>query len=321
MESKRNIYLAMKTVEEARLIVAENFPIPKRFAMEKVAVPDAVGRVLAEPVHARISSPNFHAAAMDGYAVPAEKTFGAGETRPIELSIGADVLEVNTGHVMPEGMDAVIMIEHVQKKGQESVIIEAPVFPWQNVRKMGEDIVATELMFSRGHAITPYCIGALLSGGILTIPVRKRPGVLVMPTGSELVELNNLEIEKLKPGQVIESNSHVLGKMVESCGGECIRHELISDDIEAIKTAVMKAVDSDVDIILIGGGSSAGSEDYSRHVIADLGRILVHGVTIMPGKPIIIGTIKNKPVFGIPGYAVSAIIAFEQFVQPVIMCL
>ncbi|MFZ0482018.1 MAG: molybdopterin biosynthesis protein, partial [Desulfobacterales bacterium] len=276
------------------------------------------GRVLAEPVTAVISSPNFHLSAMDGIAVKAANTFGASETRPKELFVGKDAFYVNTGHVMPENTDTVIMIEYVQVLDQNRVKIESPVFPWQNVRKVGEDIVATELLFPQNHVITPYCVGALLSGGVFEVPVKIRPNVLIIPTGSELVDWRETAAENLQPGQVIETNSFVLGKLIESCGAAFIRHEMITDDPIKIKTAILNAVNSDVHMVLTVGGSSAGSEDYTKYAVDELGEVLVHGVTIMPGKPVLIGAIKDKPIFGIPGYPVSAIIAFEQFVGPLI---
>ncbi len=285
---------------------------------ETMSVIDSVGRVLAEPVTANMSSPNFHAAAMDGIAVDAETTFGASDSKPKELIIGKDAHYINTGHVIPKDTNAVIMIENVNEIDDNRVEIEAPAFPWQYVRKMGEDIVATELLFPQGHVITPYCVGALLTGGIFTISIRKKPKVMIIPTGTELVDWRKTPLEEIKTGQVIESNSFVLGKLVESCGAEYVRHEMIEDDLEKITAAVSEAAKGGYDSIMITGGSSAGSKDYSKSVISALGKILVHGVTIMPGKPVIIGKVESKPVFGIPGYPVSAIIAFEQFVRPTI---
>ncbi len=314
----RNIYLKMKTLKEAREILFAEFDVFGVLSSETVPVPEAVGRVLSEPVTARLSSPNFHSAAMDGIAVKAESTFGATETRPKQLIIGKDAFYVNTGHVLPENTDAVIMIEHLNVLDEARVEIEAPAFPWQNIRKMGEDIVATELLFPQNHVITPYCVGALLSGGIFSVSVRKKPKVLIIPTGSELVDWRDAALEDLKPGQMLETNSFVLGKLIESCGGTYVRHEILMDDSEKIKQAIDDAVKADFNIILTVGGSSAGSEDYAKGVIIDLGKVLVHGVTIMPGKPVIIGAVNDKPVFGIPGYPVSAIVAFEQFVRPLI---
>ena len=318
MNPKRNIYLKMKPLEEAREILFKRFFSISLLSKEMVSVPDAVGRVLAEPALAVISSPNFHLSAMDGIAVKAADTFGTSETRPKELFIGKDAFYVNTGHVMPENTDTVIMIEYVHVLDHDRIEIEAPAFPWQNVRKVGEDIVATELLFPQHHVITPYCVGALLSGGIFKVPVLTRPKVLIIPTGSELIDWRETAVENLLPGQVIETNSFVLGKLIESYGGTFIRYNRIADDPMKIKSAVLDAVNSDVDMVITVGGSSAGSKDYTRYVVDELGDVLVHGVTIMPGKPVLIGEIKKKPIFGIPGYPVSAIVAFEQFVGPLI---
>jgi len=318
MKKDRNVYLQMKTLEEARKILFEMLPEPKKVPCEWVSAPDAVGRVMGEPVFAKISSPDAHLAAMDGVAVEAEKTYGAGETSPKELIIGKEAFYVNTGHVLPPGTNAVIMIEHVREAGTDRIDIEAPVFPFQHVRKVGEDIVATELLFPQNHRITPYCVGALLSGGIFSVPVKPKPRVLIIPTGSELVDWRKVPLESIRPGQVLETNSFVLGKLIEEWGGTFVRHEMLKDDVNAIRKAVADGIQGDFDIVLIGGGSSAGSEDYSRLVIADLGKVLVHGVTIMPGKPIVIGQVSGKPVFGVPGYSVSAIIAFEELIGPLI---
>ena len=315
----RNIYLKMKTLAEARAITFDTFDLGAATGVEHVSVPDAVNRSLAEAVSAVLSSPGFHAAAMDGIAVRAEATFGACENSPKTLVMGQDAFPVNTGHVLPEGTNAVIMIEHVNDLGDGRSEIEAPAFPWQHVRKAGEDIVATELLFPRNHVVTPYCVGALLSGGVFSVAVWKKPRVLIIPTGSELVDWQGKRRVDLEPGQVLESNSYVLEKLAEACGAEPVRHEKMTDDPEQIKKVVQAAADGDYQLIITVGGSSAGTADYTRQVIDEAGRVLVHGVTIMPGKPVIIGEVGRKPVFGIPGYPVSAIVAFEQFVRPVIL--
>ena len=314
----RNVYLKMKTLEEARRIVRERLAPLRRLATETVPVPEAVGRVLAEPVFAALSAPNYHAAAMDGIAVKAEATYGAAETRPLKLAIGREAFFVNTGNALPPSTDAVIMIENVQVKEDPIAVIEAPAFPWQNVRKIGEDIVATELLFPHHHKITPYCVGALLTGGVFSVPVLKKPRALIVPTGSELVDWRTASLADFKPGQILETNSFVLGSLMEAGGGTSARYAMVSDDIAAIQAAVEHAIAADCDLVMILGGSSAGSEDYARAAIADMGEVLVHGVTIMPGKPAVIGVVRNVPVFGIPGYPVSAIIVFEQLVRPLL---
>ena len=318
MSHKRNIYLQMKSLDEARRIVLDTFAGSAPGTVEILPPPDAVGRILAEPVTARISSPNFHAAAMDGIAVQARTTFGAHESRPKELRIGREAFYVNTGHVLPPDTDAVIMIEQVQALDNERVRIEAPAFPWQHVRKMGEDIVATELLFARYHQVTPYCVGALIAAGLFQVPVLGRPRVAILPTGSELVDWRSTPLEEIRPGQVIESNAYVLAALVAQGGGSCHRFDKLGDDPAAIGAAVQAAAKQDFDTVLITGGSSAGSEDFARSVIAEQGEVLVHGVTMMPGKPVIVGQVAHKPVFGIPGYPVSAIMAFEQLVAPLL---
>lgn len=318
MSAKRNIYLKMKTLEEAREILFEAFPTAGVLSSESIPVPEAVNRVLSKSITAKFCSPNYHSAAMDGIAVKAASTFGASETKPKNLIVGKEAFFLNTGHVLPSETDAVIMIEHVHVLDENRVQIEAPAFPWQYVRKMGEDIVATELLFPQNHVITPYCVGALLSGGIFSVSVLKEPHVHIFPTGSELVKWQEANLDQIKPGQILETNSYVLGGMLESCGGKYTRHDVLPDDIDTLKREIQDAVSGDAQMVLTVGGSSAGSEDYTKRVIEDLGEVLVHGVTIMPGKPVIIGKINNKPVFGMPGYPVSNIVAFEQFVQPLI---
>jgi len=317
---KRNIYLQKQSLEVARRVIFDRFAGAEP-ATGFIPVTHAVGRVLAEPVFAAISSPNFHAAAMDGVAVKASDTFSASDTTPLQLVLGQQAFHVNTGHILPQGCNAVIMIEQINEVAGDRIEIETPVYPWENVRKMGEDMVATELVFARNHKITPYCIGALITAGISTIHVWSQPRVLIIPTGSELVDHEVSDPQKLPAGKILESNSHMLGKLVEACGGTWLRKDIVADETRSIREALEESDLDAIDLVLILGGSSAGSEDYTRAVIDELGEILVHGVTMMPGKPVIAGKIKGKPVFGMPGYPVSAIIAFEQLVQPLLLQL
>ncbi|WP_246052184.1 molybdopterin biosynthesis protein [Desulfobotulus mexicanus] len=314
--SRRNIYLSMIPLEQARQLTLETFgQITKKH--ESLHASEATGRVLAEAVFAAVSSPPFHVAAMDGYAIRAEETFHASEQSPVFLQEEKNAFPVNTGQVLQEGCDAVVMIEKVTPE-KTGLRIEAPVFPWQHVRKIGEDIVATEMLFPATHGITPYCIGALLSAGVRQVPVLAEPGVLILPTGSELVDAKR-DPALLKPGEVIESNSHVLGKLSEACGGRWITAPPINDEIHLLAKFIQDAASrKDVDIILTVGGSSAGSHDFTRLALEEIGEILFHGITMMPGKPVVLGKVAGKPVFGIPGYPVSAILAFEELVKPLI---
>jgi len=318
MAAKRNVYLDMKSIEEAKKILFEQFENSET-QIETLDVVNAKNRVLAKPAMAAISSPNFHAAAMDGIAVDAKNSFGASEDSPNILSPGENAFWVNTGHAMPEGTNAVIMIEHLNILNDDEIEIEAPVFPWQHVRKMGEDIVATKLLFPRKHKISSYSLGALLSGGIFRVDVYKQPKVLIIPTGSELKQWYNVEPVDLKPGDVIESNSSVLSGLCEDHGAKFTINPMLKDDFENIKETVAEAAKQDYDMICIIGGSSAGSEDFAKSVISTLGEVFVHGVTMMPGKPVMFGKVFDTPVFGIPGYPVSAIVAFELFAGPLLL--
>jgi putative molybdopterin biosynthesis protein len=318
MQSHRHIYLQMKSLEEARAVFFGRFSFDQYLQSETIPAREAAGRVTAEPVFAKFSCPSYHAAAMDGIAVRAETTFGTRVDRPKQLRIGKDALYINTGQIMPEGTDAVIMIEHVVVVNDDTVQIESAAYPWQYVRKVGEDIVATELILPQNHLITPYEIGALLNGGVFDVMVKQKPRVLIIPTGSELIAQEDLTSGTPPPGRVVESNSAILGALVRACGGVYLPHPIVPDIFEEILSAVRAAATGDADVIVVSAGSSAGSEDYTATVIAQLGEVLVHGVTIMPGKPTVLGIIDNKPVMGNPGYTVSAIMAFEKFVQPLI---
>jgi putative molybdopterin biosynthesis protein len=315
---KRTIYLNMRSREEARSVFLSRFA-EYRTCEETVDARSACGRVTAAPVHARFSSPSYHSAAMDGLAVVAEETFSATDHNPLTLHLDTgQAVMINTGYPMPPDKNAVIMIENVLL-GEDGAtgVIRAPVYPWQNVRKVGEDIVATELLFPTGQQLRPPDVGALITGGCRRVAVRKRPRVTIIPTGSELVPLEDFE-QELPPGKIVESNSAVLSGLAEEAGAEVAISPIISDEFEAIRDHLRTTLQAGADMVLINAGSSAGSADYTVGVIDELGEVLVHGVTIMPGKPTILGAIDGKPVVGIPGYPVSAIVAMEQFVVPLL---
>lgn len=296
----------------------------QRLPQERVRVVDAQDRITAEPVFAKYSSPFYHSAAMDGYAVRYTDTFTASETTPCLLEIGRDALYVDTGDPMPEGFNAVVMIEdanlvHGSKTASGRTLIEiyhsAP--PYQHVRTIGEDIVATELIIPEGHRIRPIDIGALLASGHLEVAVRKRPVVAVLPTGTELIDPEMLRERPPAPPEIIEYNTAVIGGMARELGAEAVRFPIVRDDLDAIKEVLLRAVET-ADLVLINAGSGRGSEDYTLAAIQELGEAIIHGVSIKPGKPVIIGFIRNKTVVGVPGYPVSAYLTFKLFVRPVI---
>ncbi len=312
----RRIYLKMKSPEEARELFFSRFDLGRRLAPEEMAVAAARGRVTVAPVWARWSSPAAHQAAMDGFALAAAATFGATPERPRHLARGKEAFPINTGQALPPGTDAVIMVEQVPDPEADPLTVEAPVFPWQHVRRVGEDMVAGEMVLPEGSLITPWAQGALLAAGVTTVTVRRRPRVAIIPTGSELVPVAELG-EELPPGRLPEFNSVMLAGLVTEAGGEPLVCPLVADDPAALTQALKEAVAA-ADLVLINAGSSAGSEDYTFEAVAALGEVLVHGVAMMPGKPTLLGVVVDKPVMGNPGYPVSAVLSFEQFAAPLI---
>ena len=271
------------------------------------------GRVTAEPVWAKISSPHYDSAAMDGIAVRASDTVGATETSPLQLAVGKQAVWVDTGDPVPDGFDAVIMVEVVHEVDGNVLEIQSPAAPYQHVRPLGEDIVATELVLPENHTLRPVDLGACAAAGLSELPVRRKPSVAVIPTGNELVEVGS----DLKPGDIVEFNSLVLAGMVEEWGGEATTLQTIPDDFDTLLSGVRDAVRQH-DIVLVNAGSSAGSEDYTARVIETLGELVVHGTAIRPGHPVALGVVADKAVLGIPGYPVSAALTCELFVKPLI---
>ena len=284
-------------------------------AGERIPVGEALGRVTAEAVIAQVSSPFYHSAAMDGYAVRFLDTFGASETRPKRLSVPSQAIAVDTGDPMPDGFDAVIMIEDIEKV-DDGIEILKPATPWQHVRLVGEDIVATELIIPENHVIRPVDMAAMLASGHREIKVRRMPRVTVIPTGTELVEPGS----DLKKGDIIDFNSTMLSAMSAECGARPFRTGIVKDDAALLEKAVQEALERS-DCVVINAGSSAGGEDFTAPVIAGLGTVLVHGISIKPGKPVILAIAQGKPVIGIPGYPVSAALTFNLFVRPLLFAL
>jgi putative molybdopterin biosynthesis protein len=328
----REIYLGGTPLAEALekwlgKIESEGCGLP--FSGEPVQVKDSLGRVTAEAVIARISSPFYHSSAMDGYAVRFANTFGASETSPKRLLIGEQAVYVDTGDPLPDGFNAVVMVEDVniiRAKGieqraesseretqNEYIEIIAPATPWQNVRVIGEDIVATELILPENYRIRPVDIGAMLAGGHTNTMVRRKPKVAIIPTGTEIVEPGT----ELKKGDIIEYNSRILGGLISEWGGEPVRFGIVPDRFNEIKKAILNALDMS-DLVVVNAGASAGSEDFTASAIRELGEVILHGVNIKPGKPVILGWVKGKPVLGIPGYPVSAYVTFQLFAKPLI---
>jgi putative molybdopterin biosynthesis protein len=314
----RKIYLEDIPLDEAwrRLIgeleqAGQWQPLPG----EEVPLDQALGRVTAAPVWARLSAPHYHASAMDGYAVRARDTDPATDTAPVLLELGPQAKYVDTGDPLPAWADAVVPIENVQLveapgqevRGERSEVrsdaltshvapltshieLRASVPPWSHVRAMGEDMVATELVVPANHVLRPVDLGALAGSGHAAVLVRRKPRVAVIPTGTELVPAGTRDV---KPGDIIEYNSLVLAAQVETWGGEATRWPIVPDDLERIRSAVAEAAGNH-DLVLLNAGSSAGSEDFSAQVVTSLGRLLVHGVAVRPGHPVVIGVIEPQ---------------------------
>ena len=291
----------------------------------------ASGRTLAEPVWARLSSPHYHAAAMDGFAFRAANSTGATPARPATLLVGEQAAYVDTGDPLPDWANAVVPVENVEaldESGQaaadprhpDRIRLREALPPWTHVRPLGEDIVATELVLPAGHVLRPFDLGAIAASGHASVRVARKPRVAVLPTGSELVPV----WQPVQHGDIIEYNSFVLAAQVLGWGGEAQRLPITPDDYDLIRARVQQAAETS-DLVLLNAGSSAGSQDFSARVINDLGPpgVLVHGVAVRPGHPVIIGMVQRldggmTPVIGVPGYPVSAALTAEIFVEPLL---
>ncbi|MBI2962770.1 MAG: molybdopterin biosynthesis protein [Deltaproteobacteria bacterium] len=309
----RKRYLKRRSLEEARRLLFDRLPMgPLR--VESTPAEHALGRVTAAPVTASLSAPHYHGAAMDGIAVRAEDTFGATEFQPRVLEHGAGegrYVPVDTGSALPHWANAVVMIERVFAIDESRVEVREAAAPWQHVRLVGEDVVATEPILQRGHRVRPPDIGALLAAGVQQVSVAARPRVAILPTGSELVEPG----AAAEPGRVIEFNSRMLAAYLQEWGAEPHRLPAVADDLEAIRSRIAGAL-ADHDAVLVIAGSSAGDHDFTLAAVAALAEVIAHGVDVMPGKPAILAVTRDgKPVVGIPGYPVSAVVIAHEFVR------
>jgi putative molybdopterin biosynthesis protein len=285
---------------------------------ERVTLEEALGRVTAAPVYARLSSPHYHACAMDGIAVRAALTEGARETAALELRIGTDAYFVDTGDPLPAGTDAVIMLEDIDVRDGSRVAIRAAVAPFAHVRAIGEDIVATETVVPAFRTLQAADVAAIAAAGVAEVEVVARPRVAVIVTGTELVDPS---VERPAPGAVVDSNSVLLCAAVREYGGIPETLGRVADDPGLLEAAVAQAIER-CDVVIVNAGSSAGSEDYTARTFARLGEVVVHGVAIRPGHPVVLGIARRGscvvPLLGIPGYPVSAAICADLFARPLI---
>ena len=307
-----------QTLWRDKLTVAGYFDALPR---EWVLVDEALGRVTASSVYANQSVPHYNGSAMDGIAVRAADTFGAQETAPLRLTVlptgspcsAGECTVVDTGDPLPEGTNAVIMIEDVHMESGQAEILAAAT-PWQHVRIIGEDIVANELIIPEHHTILPADIAAMLAAGLEEVEVLRRPKVAVIPTGSELVA----SVRELVPGAILDVNSHMLAAAISEWKGIPDRRPIVRDEYFAIKQVVLDCLEHS-DMVILNAGTSAGTEDFTAKILQELGEVLVHGVAIKPGKPVVLAICQGKPVIGLPGYPVSAMLTAELFVRGILL--
>jgi putative molybdopterin biosynthesis protein len=330
-QAQSRLKQALQDADLWRVLGSETIPLDE----------NALGRVTSEPVWAKTSSPHYHASAMDGFAVRAVMTNGAMPSSPLTLQMGPEAEYVDTGDPLPGWANAVIPIENVESLDEHgnitnalrdpaSIRLRAAVAPWSHVRPLGEDIVATQLVLPAGHILKPADLGAIAAAGHQEILVARKPKVAILPTGTELVPIGS----KLKAGDILEYNSLVIAAQIKAMGGEPTRYPITKDDFDLICERVTEAAQTH-DLILLNAGSSAGAEDFSAKVVEKLGTLLVHGVAVRPGHPVILGLINREssvenrrsedlkpdtwnlePIIGVPGYPVSAALTIDIFVEP-----
>lgn len=314
---------ALLPFKQAKKVVKENIPPIDR--TETIDIDEAVGRVLAEDIVASHSTPPYDRSAMDGYAVRAEDTSGASQESPGVLEMVGEIhagdspdttvgpgqcVQIATGAMMPEGADAVVMVEDTGLcNGKIEIYTEAK--PLSNVAKKGEDISAGETVLTSGTYLDAGKIGVIASQGIQKVTVYDKPRVAIMPSGEEVVELG----KELKQGQLYDINTHTVFSIVEENGGVPVKMGIIGDNREDINNKIAGAL-KNTDFIVISGGSSAGVRDLIPDVVGELGNILFHGVEIKPGKPTMFALIEGKPVFGMPGHPTSCLNNSYLFLVP-----
>lgn len=310
MSSDRKTYIENNDRNESLALYLSHVG---KMEMEKVPVLTSVGRVTAKAIIARMCDPTYNAAAMDGIAVFSESTLLASEVNPIILKKDRDFVYVNTGNAVVHPFDSVIMIEDVIIIDDDNIKIFAPSRPWQHIRVIGESIVASETVLTSGKMIRPIDLGAIIASGNSDIFVYKQPRVAIIPTGEEMVE----DTDSLSSGKLMESNTRVFYELTKSYGALPIRLNIIPDKESELEKAVHDAL-SENDIVIINAGSSAGTKDFTAKIIEKMGKIVVHGLAMKPGKPTILGIINNKVVIGVPGYPISAYLVYEKIVKKVI---
>lgn len=317
--------LSVVSLDEAKNIV-KGFSLSLK--TENIRLPQSSGRVLAEDIVSTENVPSFDRSTVDGYAVNAASTYGSSESMPAQLVIAGEILmgnaanarigdnecmKISTGGMLPAGADAVVMVEHTEHDPTGLCLIYKAVSPFENVTKTGDDVKQGETVIKKGTVITPRVAGVLAAMGISTVNVIKRPVIGIISTGDELVDISVTPL----PGQVRNVNTHMLASLCAELGCEVMSFGIIGDKRDSLLAALKKASE-ECDAVLLSGGSSAGEKDMTAAVINELGKVLVHGIAVKPGKPTVIGDIGGKAVFGLPGHPAAAYFAFINLVEPLL---
>lgn len=317
------------TVEKALELILKHTPF-KTPAEINLTIEDSYGMIISRDIFSPEDLPVFDRSTVDGFAVNSADTFGATEGFPSYLSIKDEILmgeepefelkkgeaaKIATGGMLPEGADAVVMLEHTQQVDERMIEVVKPVAPGENVIQAGEDAKKDECVLKRGHRLRPQDIGALAGLGITDVWVYEKPRVSIISSGDEIVPAD----KPVKPGQVRDINSYNLSGLILNAGGIPVRRGIFSDKYEIIRDVVEESL-RDSDMVVITGGSSVGTKDMTARVINDMGKpgVLFHGVSLKPGKPMIGGAVRNVPVFGLPGHPVAITVCFELFIEPVL---
>lgn len=310
---KRKVYLDTVDLKEIDPILEKLLKdVDHKVMYESNKTIDSLNRITFKAIYANVSSPCYNASAMDGVALKASMTYEATDTTPVTIN-KEDYICINTGNVIPKHFDAVIMIEDVIENPDESITLIKSARPYQDIRPIGEDIVEGDMVLPKNHLIRPVDISALLSAGISEVLVIKKPRVAIIPTGDEIIR----DIKELKEGKIIDSNSFYIQNEITLLGGTATIFGVEKDQFDTLEEAIVTAA-KDYDLVIIGAGSSAGTKDYAKSIIEKNGEVYVHGISIKPGKPTIIGRINLTPVIGLPGYPVSTFLAYDLVVNPII---
>lgn len=314
------------SVKAAREKMMENFKDFK-VEIEEIDIIDAEGRILGEDIYSKLNVPHFRRSTVDGYALRSRDTHGASDSLPmfiekigeVEMGKAATVtvtedtaVYVPTGGMVPEGADAVVMIEYVEVLDDINIIVSKSVVQKENIIDIGDDIKENQKVLLKGMKLRPQDIGVLSSIGIYTVKTFKMPSISIISTGDEIIDPR----EELQPGKIKDINTYTIAAMAKEIGLNVIERVVVKDDKYLLKATLKYALEKS-DIVVLSGGSSVGTKDISSIVINEIGSpgVFVHGVAMKPGKPTILAKVKDKPVFGLPGQPTSAIIAFKVFVE------